>query len=226
MSFILRLFEEKLKTHKGLVFDKQVVYRSISTSLLSSGMINDPLDSRYSYERGYRFNYPHSFPALYFALSGLVVELETGHNINPLSTRFDNKEIKPRLVFSIHLDGRFVDLTDNKSLNKFSFDEDFPEYLIPTEEWDKKTKQYRDTGNVDRAITHKIGLAAYNSGFDGILYYSYPAWHLKDKYDSHMLSSVCIFMSKEDFCKPKNASCSLKIYKKEIFEVFKKTTDY
>jgi hypothetical protein len=210
MSLNLTVFKQKLKKHKGLHFDNQVVYRNVSAGFVKSG--GDPLDSQSSFKSGYRFNFPDSFPALYFGLSEIVTVLEVGYRTKATSTRFDNTAKKPRETLSIYVTGNFVDLTDKRILKGFSFNPNRPEYLIPHEIWEDRCKLYRKSGFSKPAITHEIGKYVYEEGFDGIIYFSYPAWYLREKHPIHVVSAICIFMDKVDFCKPKNDSCTLQIY--------------
>jgi hypothetical protein len=68
-----------------------------------------------------------------------------------------------------------------------------------------------------RAITHQIGQAVYDAGFDGIIYFSFPAWELCYRYNADVISNICVFMSKENQNKPKNDTCSLEIFEQNHF---------
>jgi hypothetical protein len=205
VSFRLDRFQKGLQSHQGLTLRNQTTYRYVNSALLTKRIITNPLNSLYSYARGYRFNFPYTFPAVYMAFSDFVATLEAGQNSNPLSTIFDNREMEPAILYSLKLSGRFANLTGEKNLEELFLDKHLPEYLISTREWEDMVRNGRP------AITHQIGQAIYDAGFDGIVYHSYPAWELRYIYNIDRLSNICVFMSTEDYNSPKNAGCSLVI---------------
>lgn len=211
MSFNLGVFEKALRSHDGTILSSQVAYRYVNSALLTKGIVKNPLNSLYSYGRGYRFNFPYTFPALYLALSDFVATLEAGQNPDPLATVFDNREKEPAIIYSIKVSGRFANLVGRKSLAELTLDPHQPEYLIPTLEWETMASR----GN--RAVTHEIGQAVYDAGFDGIIYFSFPAWELRYRYNVDILSNMCVFMSLEDPNIPKNNSCRLEIFEQNGF---------
>ena len=211
MSFSLKTFKEALHSHKGTRLSNQVVYRYVNSALLTKRIIKNPLNSLYSYGRGYRFNFPYAFPALYLSLSDFVATLEAGQRPDPLSTIFDNREKEPVILYSVKISGHFANLTDEKDLKEFSMNSRHPEYLIPTQEWEGMVSKGKP------AVTHQIGQAVYDAGFDGIIYLSFPAWDLRYRYNTDVLSNICVFMSKEDPNKPKNESCRLELFEQAQF---------
>ena len=211
MSFNLSVFKKALRSHKGTILSNQVAFRYVNSALLTKGIINNPLNSLYSYGRGYRFNFPFAFPTLYLALSDFVATLEAGQNPDPLANVFDNHEKEPAIIYSIRVSGRFANLVDRKSLIELSFDPHQPEYLIPTLEWETMALR----GN--RAVTHEIGQAVYDAGFDGIIYLSFPAFELRYRYNVEILSNMCVFMSMENPNIPKINSCRLDIFEQDGF---------
>ncbi len=211
MSFSFKTFEKSLRSHKGTVLSDQVVYRYFNSALLTKKIIKNPLNSLYSYGRGYRFNFPYTFPTLYLAFSEFVATLEAGQRPNPLSTIFDNREKEPVILYSVKISGHFANLTGEKNLKEFSMNSLHPEYLISTQEWEEMASKGKPS------ISHQIGQAVYDAGFDGIIYFSFPAWELRHRYNADVISNVCVFMSKEDPNKPKNDNCSLELFEKDQF---------
>ena len=206
MSFNLKVFKESLSSHKGITLSKQVAYRYVNSALLTKNII-----SLYSYGRGYRFNFPYSFPALYLAFSDFVATLEAGQKPDPLSTIFDNREKEPAILYSVKISGHFANLTGEKNLKELSLDISHPEYLISTQEWEGVVSKGKP------AITHQIGQAVYDAGFDVIIYFSFPAWELRYRYNEDMISNICVFMSKENPNIPTNDSCSLELFEQDQF---------
>lgn len=187
MRFNLEIFKEALLSHRGLFLSRQVAYRYVNSALLTKRIIKNPLNSLYSYGRGYRFNFPYAFPALYMAFSDFVATLEAGQKPDPLSTIFENPEKEPVILYSVKISGRFANLTGEKNLNEFSLNVERPEYLIPTQEWEDMIRKGRPS------VTHQIGQAVHDAGFDGIVYYSFPAWELRYIYNPEVISNICIF---------------------------------
>lgn len=217
MSFDLNTFKKAIHSHRGLKLSGQVAYRYINSGLLTKKMITTPLDSQYSHFRGHRFNFPYSFPALYMAFSEFVCILEAGQRPDPLATIFKNDEKEPAIIYSVRVTGNFANLVDKRCLEELSFDGDHPEYLIPTEDWEKANQTRKP------AITHEIGQSIHDAGFDGIVYFSFPAWELRYLYNPGMISNVCIFMSPDNPWEPQNKTCILELYEPVLFT--KKLTD-
>lgn len=211
MSFDLNAFTKALRSHKGISLSRQVAYRYVNSALLTKGIIENPLNSLYSFGRGYRFNFPYSFPALYLSFSDFVATLEAGQRPDPLSTIFDNREREPAILYSIKISGHFADLTDERKLKELSLDPRQPEYLIPTQEWEDMMRRG------EPAITHQIGQAIYDAGFDGIIYFSFPARELRYIYNAPMISNICVFMSNEDPGQPKGPTCHLELFDQDDF---------
>jgi hypothetical protein len=101
VTFNIKAFKEALRSHKGITLSRQVAYRYVNSVLLTKKIIKNPLNSLYSYGRGYHFNFPYSFPALYMAFSDFVATLEAGQKPDPLSTIFDNHEKEPAIFFRL-----------------------------------------------------------------------------------------------------------------------------
>jgi hypothetical protein len=211
LSFNIKAFKSALYSHKGTVLTGQVAYRYVNSALFTGKLIRNPLNCDYSYTRGYRFNFPNAFPALYLSFSDFVATLEAGQKPSSLSTIFDNREREPGIIYSVKVSGRFANLVEEKSLNELSFNKNHPEYLIPTHEWEEKLKSGKF------AITHQIGQVIYDAGFDGLIYFSFPAWELHSRYKSEMISNICVFMSREDANCPKNDSCCLELFDRDHF---------
>lgn len=211
MNFSLKTFKKALHSHRGKILSGQIAFRYVNSALLTRDIISSPLDSRYSYSRGYRFNFPGSFPALYMAFSDFVCTLEAGQRPDPLATIFENYEREPGIIYSIKVSGNFVNLVDKKSLGQLCLNVNHPEYLIATNEWENRAARGRPT------ITHKIGQAVYDAGFDGIIYYSYPAFELRHIYNPDMISSICVFMSKDKPKLPEGKTCYLEVFEKSKF---------
>lgn len=206
MTFDIRVFRANLQAQTPREFNDDIVYRYFNTALFTRYGVTTPFDAAYSHTRGYRFNYPGAFPALYFALSDLVATLEAGSRPNPLATVFDNQEREPALLFSVKVIGRFLDLTDPQTLDALSLDAQDPEYLIPTQAWEHAAQQRQ------RAITHQIGQAVYDAGLDGLVYFSYPAWQLRAQYQPDMISALCVFMSATNPAAPNSPSTVLTLH--------------
>ncbi len=119
MIFSLKTFKKALRSHKGTRLSNQAVYRYVNSALLTKRIIKNPLNSLYSYGRGYRFNFPYAFPALYLSFSDFVATLEAGQRPDPLSTIFDNREKEPVILYSVKISGHFANLTDEKNLKEF-----------------------------------------------------------------------------------------------------------
>ena len=211
MSFNIIDFKSALYSHKGTVLSGQVAYRYVNSALLTKNITRNPLNCFYSYTRGYRFNFPYTFPSLYLSFSDFVATLEAGQKPSSLSTIFDNREREPGIIYSVRISGHFANLIEEKSLNELSFNKDQPEYLISTHEWEEKAK------NGKLAITHQIGQAIYDAGFDGLIYFSFPAWELRFRYKPDIISNICVFMSMEDPNRPKNNLCSLELFEQDHF---------
>lgn len=211
MTFNLERFKKALQEHQGIEFSGQVAYRLVNSALLTKGIISNPLNSLYSYSRGYRFNFPYSFPSLYLSLSDFVATLEAGQRPDPLATIFDNREKEPSIIYSIKVTGRFANLIDRQELAELGLNPDRPEYLIPTDEWDSSAIKG------EKSVTHLIGEAVYNAGFDGLVFFSFPAWELRYRYNPNLLSDICVFMSQTDPNRPKNDSCHIEIFEEEAF---------
>lgn len=211
MIFNLNQFKSALHSHKGTVLSGQVAYRYVNSALLTKKVIKNPLNSAYSYTRGYRFNLPYTFPALYLSFSDFVATLEAGQKPSSLSTIFENREREPGIIYSVKISGRFANLVDEKSLMEFSFNAVHPEYIISTSRWENKAR----IGEL--AITHQIGQAVYDAGFDGLIYFSFPAWELRFRYKTDVISNICVFMSLDDPNRPKNDSCCLELFEQDRF---------
>lgn len=211
MSFSIKAFKSALYFHKGTVLTGQVAYRYVNSALLTKRVIRNPLNSAYSYTRGYRFNSPYAFPALYLSFSDFVATLEAGQKPSSLSTIFDNREKEPGIIYSVKVSGRFANLVEERSLYELSFNKNQPEYLISTHEWEEESKSAKS------AITHQIGQAIYDAGFDGLIYFSFPAWELHSRYKPDMISNICVFMSMENPNRPKNDSCYLGLFDQDHF---------
>lgn len=211
MSFDIIEFKSALNSQKGTILSGQVAYRYVNSALFTKKIIRSPLDCTYSYIRGYRFNFPYAFPALYLSFSDFVATLEAGQKPSSLSTIFDNREREPGIIYSVKISGHFANLVQEKSLNDLSLNKNQPKYLISTQEWEEKARGGK------LAITHQIGQAIYDAGFDGLIYFSFPAWELRFRYKPDMISNICIFMSKENPNRPKNDSCSLELFEQDHF---------
>lgn len=212
-NFSINSFKKILKNYPGKKISKTLVFRGIFLS--NKYALNHPTDSLYSYKRGARFNYPNIFPALYFSFSVIAASMELAQVTNPLCTVFKNSDFREIVNFPLEIEGNFVDLRD-PILN---FDLKHPEYQIDTSVWQAAISN----GNL--AITHEIGQAIYNQGFDGIIYHSFQAF----KRNFHGLNEEeslcgCIFMSTSDFLKPKNSGCAVLCFDDSLFNMLSKHT--
>lgn len=142
MSFDIEKFKTALDSHPETVLTKQVAFRYVNSALFTKKLLRNPLNCAYSFARGYQFNFPYAFPALYLSFSDFVATLEAGLRPSSLSTIFDNREKEPGIIYSVKITGRFANLVKEKNLIQLSFDKDLPEYLIPT----RNGKQRHKTG--------------------------------------------------------------------------------
>lgn len=212
-SFSINSFNKILKSYSGEKISNVLVFRDIYLS--NKYALTYPTNTLNSYKNGNRFNYPNTFPALYFGFSIVSSAMEIASRTNPLRTVFIDSDFRGTINFPLLVKGNFVDLRDPI----FCFDPKCPEYQIETSVWESAIS------NKKLAITHEIGQAIYNQGFDGIIYHSFQAFkrNFHGVIEEERLCG-CIFMSTTDFSKPKNTGCNLICFDESLFDQLSKYT--
>jgi RES domain-containing protein len=146
--------------------------RAYDTRILTVFAREYLFDSVWSYERGYRYNFPKTCPVLYLAADHLVASSEIGPRTrSELLVPHIQSATDPYLYFTVKLSAALLDLTDQKV--RSSLGVTHSELIIPTDDWNDEMKRGR------KSVTHHIGaLALKDRRFDGILYPPYPSEHL------------------------------------------------
>jgi len=172
-----------------LMLNEKVFTRSYNTSVITDFKCDHFFDCKWSYERGYRFNFKKTVPVLYLACDQTTASMEIGARTRKeiLAPFLCSNASKPPYIYvNVKVTGPVLDLTSRavrRALNVKLAD-----ILVPTESWDKDM----ETGKW--AITHHLGKIVLDNGkFGGILYPSYPAYRFLKLRDKVCLA---IFMNK------------------------------
>ncbi len=162
-------------------------------------------DCRWSYTRGYRFNFKKTWPILYLAGDNLTASTEIGPRTREELLVPELDAVKdPFLYVDIKVTAKVLDLTDVTARRIIGVT--LKDILIPTEKWDE------DMDKGIQATTHVLGNLALDDGrFDGILYPSYPAHELLGMKRKRCLA---IFMDRSHpyMAKPLNADVILEVF--------------
>jgi len=141
--------------------------------LLGEPRYDHLFDCRYSFKRGYRFNFQGEMPVLYLGCDKETSSYEIGprtHEAFLGSLAYARSN--PYLFIDVDVTTAVLDLTDRGVRRTLGVSK--PDILIPTDKWESDMKKR------SRSITHHLGALAWNDDrFGGILYPSYPAFARK-----------------------------------------------
>lgn len=160
--------KRRLKKIEPRRLEDAVFVRAYNTRMITYFKKKYLFDSRWSYERGYRYNFKRTHPVMYLAGDQMVASAEIGpRTFEKLLLPFLQTETDPFIYFSVKVTARVLDLTDQDIRRQLGIR--LSDLLISTDEWDK------NMGKGIWATTHEIGrLALSDDRFDGILYPPYP----------------------------------------------------
>lgn len=169
-------------------------------------------DCRWSYKRGYRFNFKKTWPILYLACDILTASTEIGPRTHKqlLVPELD-EEKDPFIYVAVRVTANVLDLTNAQVRRKIGIT--LKDILIPTEKWED------DMVKGIWLTTHILGNLALNDGrIDGILYPSYPAHELLGARKKRCLA---IFMDRYHpyMAKPMNPRTKLEVIDSKNFLV-------
>jgi len=194
---------ESLPRIQPITIEQRLFVRAYNTRVLTHLDRTNFFDSRWSYERGYRYNFKATHPVFYLAEDSIVASSEIGPR-----TRRDflapmlHAEADPYLYVQVRVSAKLLDVTDDQVRDLLAVTVD--EVMVPTERWDE------DMSRGVWAATHHLGrLALGDRRFGGILYPSYPSQRLLDLPGD----CVAIFMDSrdEEMSKPLRDSVRLEV---------------